>query len=81
MNVLSDTMEEKDIELLQQFRIDLEKACTADLSAINEVKVHLDVLSKSFIAVFEKLGDDPHDETYWWKQTIYSHLNQLNERF
>ena len=77
--VLTDTLEEKNIGLLQQFKSDLEKAFSSDLVTHHEVKFYIEVLTKSFLPILEKLNNDPESETYWWKQMLNKQLEQVNE--
>jgi len=81
MLVLTDTLEEKDIALLQQFKIDLEAAFNQDWIAHNEIKLHTDALTKTFTSVFEKLNNDAESETRFWKQILHKQLECVNEDF
>ena len=81
LRVLIDTLEEKDIELVQQCKIDLEAAYNADLITPHEVKLYMEVLTKNFTSILEKLNNDPESETYWWKQILNKQLEHLNEDF
>jgi hypothetical protein len=79
LRVLTDTLEENDIELLQQFKIDLEAACNSDLIMPKEVKFYMEALTKSFTSILEKLNNDAESETYWWKQILNKQIVQVNE--
>ncbi len=77
--LLIDSMEEKDIELLQQFKIDLKTSCDADLITPHQEKIYIEKLMESFIAIPGKLNNDPGSETYWWKQILQQQLGEVNE--
>jgi cellobiose phosphorylase len=79
LRVLTDTLEENDIELLQQFKIDLEAACNSDLIMLKEVNFYIGALTKSFTSILEKLNNDAESETYWWKQILNKQIVQVNE--
>ena len=50
-------------------------------NTLQGIKLHIDSLTKSFASIFEKLSNDPENETYWWKQTLSKQLEQVNEEF
>ena len=79
LRVLTDTLEEKDMELLKQWKVDLDAVCNVYLMTCDEVKFFMDALTKSFTAIIEKLNNDPVSETYWWKQILNKQLEQVNE--
>ena len=76
---LTDTLEEKDIPLLQQFETDMEATNNDDTNTLQGIKLHIESLTKSFASIFEKLSNDPENETYRWKQTLSKQLEQVNE--
>ncbi len=78
---LTDTLDKKDIPLLQQFETDMDAANNDDSNTFQGIKLHLDGLTKSFASIFEKLSNDTESETYWWKQTLREQLEQVNEAF
>jgi len=81
MHLLIDTLEEKDIDLLRPFKVDLEKASSSDSITYHEIKFYLGVLTKSFTSIVEKLNYNPSAETYWWKQMLNKQLVHMNEEF
>ena len=79
LRVLTDTLRENDIELLQQFKIDLEAACRSHSITAPEVKSYISVLTKSFASVVEKLNAGPETETFWWKELLNKQIELVNE--
>ena len=79
LNVLVDTLEDKDQELLSQFSKDLEMAFSAENTTHHDSKFHIDKLTKDFRSVVEKLDNDINSEVYWWKQTLNKQLEHLDE--
>ncbi len=77
--VLAGTLEENEIVLLNQFNIELEAACGADLLTHRDSKFHMERLTNSFWSVLEKLNQDPESETYSWMHALNKQLMQLNE--
>ncbi len=78
---LTDALGEKDMPLLQQFESDMETANSDDSDTLQGIKLHIDGLTKSFASVFEKLSNDPENETHWWKQRLSKQLEQVNDAF
>ncbi len=78
-HVLSDTLEERDGELLNQFKSDLEAVFDAGLITPADMKFHIEKLKISFLSAFKELNNDPASETYWWKQTLYNQIENLNK--
>ena len=68
--LLTDTLKENDIQLLEQFTMELESACNADLVTGNKLKKHLQSLEKNFHVVYGKLNNDPGTETFRWKHLV-----------
>ena len=79
LRVLTETLKENDTKVLEQFTIDLEAACNADLITCNKIKKHSESLAKKFNFITEKLSNDPENETYRWKQILNKQLEQLSE--
>ncbi len=79
--VFFDTLQEKDIELIQQFRKDIDTACNSDLITYQEAKSQVETLIQSFSPVFENLVCSSGSETYRWKQTLNNQLTYTKEEF
>jgi len=75
----TDTLEDKDVELFKQIKVDLEAACKSDLVTFKEVKLFMEKLMKDFDSILEKGDNDAESETYWWKQVLKEQIEQLNE--
>jgi cellobiose phosphorylase len=79
LRVLAGTLNEKDIELLLPFTKQLESACNSPLIEQDEVKFHIEELTKMFIPILEKLNRDTESETYWWKQLLNKQLKYVKD--
>ncbi|MBL0309683.1 MAG: cyclic beta 1-2 glucan synthetase [Bacteroidetes bacterium] len=79
--VLSDTIAEKNIELLEQLAIDLDAICTTEITALYEIqKLHEDLVRK-LNPIVEGLNGDSNSETVRWKQLLIKQLDQVNQCF
>ena len=65
LGVLTDTLDEKDIELLKPFKTDLENTCNSPLIEQVEMQFDMEELTKKFISILPMLNNDPESETYW----------------
>ncbi|MBC7383149.1 MAG: cyclic beta 1-2 glucan synthetase, partial [Bacteroidia bacterium] len=81
LGVLTDKLDEKDIELLLPFTAELETACNSLLIEQDEVKFYMEELTKKFISILAILNSDPESETYWWKQLLHKQLEDMNDDF
>lgn len=81
LNVLMDTLEEKDIALLQQFKIDLDAACNSNIITRYEVNFYMGTLIKNFSLVIDKLDNAADSETYWWKEVLNKQILRVSEDF
>ncbi len=77
--VLSDTLDENDRKLLNQFTTDLEQICNANLFTSRITKTHIEKLTNSFQLIMEALNNNPTSETYFWKLSFQNQLANLNE--
>ncbi len=77
--VLVDTLDVKDNDVIKQFTHDLEAACGVDFIVNANMKFQLQKLTKSFKSVIEILNSDAKSETYWWMHKLNEHLAHLNE--
>ena len=79
LNVFIDTLEEKDAELLQLCQINLDSVWNTDLIGFHETKRHLEIVTKAFTCVIEKMTIDPDSETYYWKEILIKQIFHINE--
>jgi len=77
--ILFDTLAEKDMELAQQFKTELEASFDNEVITYQNIKLKVDALTQSFILVFEKLVCDSRSETYRWKQMLNKQLTDIRE--
>jgi cyclic beta-1,2-glucan synthetase len=77
--VLVDTLEEKDVALLEQFSIDLDTACYNELTDLNKIKELSNTLTKDFNLIINQLNGDSKTETYRWKCLLQEQFNQVNQ--
>ena len=78
-NVLADTLEESEAEILQSFGEDLKSSSNQDLNTPIEVKRSVEKLANTFNSVYNNLNNDSESETYWWKQKLKTQLHHLEE--
>jgi len=78
LRVLTETLDENEVGIVQSFKGDLKTAGNQDLNKSLEVKKSIEQLTNAFNAVHDKLNSDPESETYWWKQKLKTQLEQLN---
>lgn len=81
LHVLTDTLKENEVTLLQHFKIELNTVCAHNLTAPHEIKFHIGVLTESFEGVLNKLSNDPETETFRWAQMLAQQLKHLGEDF
>ncbi|HTB07368.1 MAG TPA: glucoamylase family protein [Bacteroidia bacterium] len=74
--VLIGTLKGEDIDLLKEFKTELDTICNSILVNSHEVDAQLQVLTKDFTPVFEKLNNSTDSETHWWNQTFENQLKQ-----
>ncbi|HVD96839.1 MAG TPA: glucoamylase family protein [Cytophagaceae bacterium] len=78
LNVLSDTISGKDVELLLPFITELEDACTMSVITFQEVKTRMDKLTKNFLGAIEKITA-AGNETNRWKQALLKQIDHVNK--
>lgn len=78
-NILTDSLSEKEIEAIQPFIAAVEKACAAEINSCLDLKFHTDEITLSFHSVIENITTYSESDAYWWKQQLYSQVNQLNK--
>ncbi len=78
-NVLIGTLKVKDIELVKEFNVIMETACSAVVTDSNDACFQLVLLSKGFSTVSEKLDDASETAAFWWKQILGKQLEQAIE--
>jgi cellobiose phosphorylase len=79
LNVLKDTLEEKEKQILNAFDKDLKTVSELDSNEPYEVKLGIAKLTKSFASVYQNLNNEPESEIYWWKQALKTQLEKLGE--
>jgi cyclic beta-1,2-glucan synthetase len=79
LRVLTDTLKDKDDKVLEQFCNELETACNDSEITCHKVKAHVEILIKSFDAVYDKLNNYPESETYRWKQLLDKQLEHTKQ--
>jgi cyclic beta-1,2-glucan synthetase len=78
---LEDTLEEKDIEIIQEFKTDIETACNSVLITEYEVTFYMAKLTKSLSSIVKNLDSNAESQTCWWKQKLSEQLAQVNKDF
>ncbi|HTA27063.1 MAG TPA: cyclic beta 1-2 glucan synthetase, partial [Bacteroidia bacterium] len=81
LNVLLDTLDEKETKLLRQFKSDLDEACNSHVVTRYEVKYFMGILTETYTSLFEKLNNESQSEAYWWKQKLKIQIEKINEEF
>jgi cyclic beta-1,2-glucan synthetase len=79
LRVLTDTLIENDIAILNQFSIDLESVCNTEFISCTEIKKNTELLQKEFNIITDKLKTDTGSETYWWKQMLTEQFARAHE--
>lgn len=70
--ILADTLDEKDPELLKAFSAHLAAAGILDFNKPHDIKLYIGSLTKTLEGV--TLSSDPESETYWWTQQLKEQL-------
>ena len=77
--VLTDTVAENNIKLMEQLAIELDTICNTEVTSLYEIqKLHED-FAKKMNPIVEKLNGDPGSETYRWKQLLIAQSEQVNQ--
>ncbi len=81
LHVITDILKAEDVQLLQSFEKQLDAAAKFDPQLPHDVKISIESLSKSSVALLEKLHSYSGSEMNWWEQRLKIQLEQLNESF
>jgi cyclic beta-1,2-glucan synthetase len=68
LSVLAEKVEETD--LLRQFQIDVESACSSVPIILETTKLFFDRLAKSSGEIIESMEGDLESESYWWAKVL-----------
>jgi len=79
LHVLYDSLEVKNKEYLEQFRMDLDAACNTSILTFQEAEIHIGVLAKSIGSVPDSTTQDTEIERIWWKQMLDKQLIHVKD--
>ncbi len=74
--VLMETLQEKDTNVLLQWKLDLEAVINMGAIKLNKVQSVIKTLATSFDDTMASLTYGRQSETYWWKSTMQQQLEQ-----
>ena len=77
--VLADAANKNDNKLIEPFITDIEGLCNVNDCTKFMLKNNIELLSKRFNIISEKIDNNPASETYRWKELFNKQLEQVNE--
>ncbi|NNV54871.1 glycoside hydrolase family 94 protein [Limnovirga soli] len=77
--VLTDTLDEKDIGFLTDFRKDIDSICKGNVFNCDETKLQVTLLALHYSDAIEKINIKPESETYWWNVQMLKKFESINK--